>query len=145
MASGIGIQRSLYCLKDAELFCTPVDTSVRGIISSTWRKVLCEPKYFSCQFKHFFFLNKQLFFLLNICRYELSIYNCSNGTSSIRKIMAVSYEYIETAPLLNTVWAPTDIATTWIFLDCFYAIFLHFLPALLMDFVATHFLNQKPM
>lgn len=45
IASGIGIQRSLYCLKDAELFCTPVDTSVRGIISSTWRKVLCEPKY----------------------------------------------------------------------------------------------------
>uniref|UniRef100_A0A336M7X6 Fatty acyl-CoA reductase n=1 Tax=Culicoides sonorensis TaxID=179676 RepID=A0A336M7X6_CULSO len=121
VASGTGIQRSLYCLRDAELFCTPVDTSVRGIISSTWRKVLCEPKH------------------------DLSIYNCSNGTTSITEIMSVSYKFIEKVPLLNTVWTPTDIATTSLCWDYICAVFLHFLPALLIDFIATHFMNQKPI
>ncbi|XP_063708795.1 putative fatty acyl-CoA reductase CG5065 [Culicoides brevitarsis] len=122
VATGLGIQRSLYCLKDAELFCTPVDTSVRGIISSTWRKVLNEPKN------------------------ELAIYNCSNGTTSINEIMDICLHFIRYhRPFINFVWTPVEPATACRFYDSICAVFLHFLPAFVVDFLLVNLGNQKPI
>lgn len=44
VASGIGIQRSMYCSMDTYMICTPVDQCVRGLITGIWKKVFIDER-----------------------------------------------------------------------------------------------------
>lgn len=75
----------------------------------------------------------------------MPVYNSFNGVTSFKELAEICSAYNRTRPMRDTVWAPPkDIRNDSIILDHFYAVILHFLPALLIDFCMKNFLNQKP-
>lgn len=75
----------------------------------------------------------------------MPVYNALNGTTSFKEMSEICMTFNHTRPMRDTVWAPPkDVRNNILILDHFYAVVLHFLPALLIDFCLKNFLHQKP-
>lgn len=120
VANGVGILRSLYCYKDASLHCTPVDTSVRGIIVAAWKDVTID-RYKKSS--------------------ETTIYNVSNGTTTIREMTDIAATAKFMYPLSFSVWNPCPSYTSSIWYHTLKSFFVHFLAAVVIDSVLPLFSN----
>lgn len=103
--------RSLYGDPNAIVDFTPVDVAIKSIITCAWRHGIKTEKVFS-------------------------VYNCSPTTIqniSYRILAETGFEISRVIPLDNIVWAPSCIVTKNRYLHFIKVIFLHLLPAIILD------------
>ncbi|XP_063708794.1 uncharacterized protein LOC134837352 [Culicoides brevitarsis] len=112
VGAGSGVIRGFCCDMNSPLYCTPADTCVNAIIVAAWKKAVK--------------LDKE----------TLPIYNCATGKTNVAEMTGpVLLEASRKYPLSLAIWVPNGTITSSPFIYFFVNIFVHVLPAILLDTV----------
>lgn len=123
VASGKGIMRSCYTVPTLRPDYMPVDIAVRALLMAAWQKGTAEED-----------------------KLDVKFYNCSNNethTITMKELIAFGKQIMWDAPMSTILWYPSGDVTDCIYYYYLIAIFLHALPAAIIDVILKLF-NRKP-
>lgn len=122
---GLGITRTMYANPDNVADFTPVDVAIKAMIVGAWHRGS------QCQQQ----------------KVTLPVYNCSTSTIrqlSMEGIVTLAKKLAEDSPLEKMIWAPGGNITTSRLLNFVKTLFLHVLPAIVLDHLLK-FTGKKPL
>ncbi|CAH2056126.1 unnamed protein product, partial [Iphiclides podalirius] len=125
VASGKGILRSIYSNPDLEADYMPVDIAIKGFIVAAWIRGTKELQPTD----------------------DIPIYNCCAGNLNkitMNEVVELGHRVIRTMPLNGALWRAGGSITTSKTIFYIKVLFLHLLPAILVDLLLWT-LGRKPM